>query len=214
MVRERTDILKVLLSHDNKQLIYLTKEHVKIRDVYNLERVLESIAYSDIRYSCIALSPDGRTLVIGFTEKKSGKEGLLLWDLRESRSLARLLARQEEKPHVQGHIHAAAFAAQGNLIVSVHADTLVHVWDKEKCERVGVLEGHMGEVTCVVADFNLAFTGSSDKTVRIWNVREMRAEGSIEAHTGAVVCLALTHDSKFLVSCGADRLVKVWSLAE
>jgi len=75
-----------------------------------------------------------------------------------------------------------------------------------------MLHGHERPVTFITwnRECNLLFTCSKDKQVRVWSTPEGECLGSYAGHAGAVWACSVTHDSRWLVTSGADRLVIVW----
>lgn len=74
------------------------------------------------------------------------------------------------------------------------------------------LHGHERPVTHIGwnKENNLLFTCSKDKIVSVWTFPDGECLGQYKGHNGAVWAAAVTSDSKWLVTSGADRLVIVW----
>jgi striatin 1/3/4 len=85
--------------------------------------------------------------------------------------------------------------------------------------------GHTAPITRIVisAKKGLVYTASLDSTIHVWAIppavlpcyapyNPSRSRGVLVGHTDAVWDLALTREDSILISCGAEGLVKVWSL--
>ncbi|EMR10665.1 hypothetical protein PNEG_01365 [Pneumocystis murina B123] len=74
--------------------------------------------------------------------------------------------------------------------------------------------GHIDGVYCMAKDsrkIDTIATGSGDGVVKIWNLIERNEVLSIDAHDGTVNGLTYTTEGH-LLSCSADKIVKLWSL--
>ncbi|KTW25673.1 hypothetical protein T552_03534 [Pneumocystis carinii B80] len=74
--------------------------------------------------------------------------------------------------------------------------------------------GHIDGVYCMAKDprkIDTIATGSGDGVVKIWNLIERNEVLSIGAHNGTVNGLTYTAEG-YLLSCSADKIVKLWSL--
>mmetsp|Transcript_63861 Transcript_63861/g.113595 ORF Transcript_63861/g.113595 Transcript_63861/m.113595 type:complete len:499 (-) Transcript_63861:238-1734(-) len=83
---------------------------------------------------------------------------------------------------------------------------------REAKGKENTLHGHERPVTFITwnRENNLLFTCSKDKSICVWNFPEGEMLGSYKGHNGAVWACSPTFDSRWLVTCGADRLVIVW----
>lgn len=85
--------------------------------------------------------------------------------------------------------------------------------------------GHTAPITrlAVSATKGLIYSASIDSTIHVWAIppaalppyapyNPTRSWGVLVGHTDAVWDIALTREDTVLVSCGAEGLVKVWSL--
>lgn len=91
----------------------------------------------------------------------------------------------------------------------------------------GVLEGHNGWVTSIVAghsqkeneDSPILISGSRDKTIMIWKLYEEETEGKygipyrcLTGHNHFVSDLALSQDNNFVISSSWDKTLRLWDL--
>ncbi|KAF8820357.1 Sof1 family domain-containing protein [Cardiosporidium cionae] len=80
---------------------------------------------------------------------------------------------------------------------------------------ISSLDGHTDSVQCLsrshkhLADL---FTGSCDGEVRMWNLDSKQCHKSIRAHEGFVRGVCVSHDDKWLFSCGDDKKIKQWNI--
>jgi hypothetical protein len=85
------------------------------------------------------------------------------------------------------------------------------LWEAQTGREYASLKGHGGSVTAVSwrGDSNILASASEDGTVRLWELEEGRQVAGWNAHAGGVAGLEFARDGK-IVSCGRDRLVKLW----
>lgn len=91
------------------------------------------------------------------------------------------------------------------------------MWDIKTGETEKRFVGHTKEVLSVAfsSDNRHIVSGSRDKTIKLWNtLGECKYTVTAEGHTEWVSCVRFSPAtaSPLIVSCGWDRLVKVWNL--
>ncbi len=89
----------------------------------------------------------------------------------------------------------------------------IRLLDAETGKVTGTLEGHSGRVLAVatVGEDRLV-SGGQDAVVRLWDLAEGRLLRALEGHAGAVHCVTASVDGRYVVSGGADRTARVWSV--
>ena len=108
-------------------------------------------------------------------------------------------------------VYSLEFSPDSVLLATADRNGGMFVWEAYTGREYLSLRGHGGAITDVTwrDDSNVLASASEDGSVRLW---EMESGGQIKnwgAHSGGVLSLEFTHDSR-LVSCGRDRVVKVW----
>ncbi len=109
-------------------------------------------------------------------------------------------------------IYAVEFSPDGVLLATADRGGGLIVWEAETGREFQNLEGHKGAVTGVSfrSDSNVLASGSEDGTIKLWGMEDGRLLKNWNAHgEGGVTWLEFTHDGR-IVSCGRDRLVKLW----
>jgi len=105
----------------------------------------------------------------------------------------------------------AAFALTGSW------DGTLRLWDLSTGETSYTFVGHEKDVLSVAfnADNTKIVSGSRDKTIKLWNVLgQCKYTLTDDGHTDWVSCVRFSPagESEVIVSCGWDKLVKVWDL--
>ena len=107
-------------------------------------------------------------------------------------------------------IYALDFSPDGVLLASGDRNGGLFVWEAHTGREFFSLRGHTAAVTDVSwrDDSNVLASASEDGTIRLW---EMENGNVIKnwGHGGPVEAVKYAHDGR-LVSCGRDRVAKLW----
>jgi len=152
--------------------------------------------------NCLALAPDGQTVLSG------GKYTVRVWELDSGKLLRKLEAHTD-------WVRDVAVTPDGRTAVSASGDGSVRVWELASGKLLRNLEGHTSGVNAVAVtpDGQTAVSASSDRSVRVWDLASGTLPRTVEGHTDGVWALGLTRDAQTVVSTGGDHTVRVWELA-
>lgn len=119
----------------------------------------------------------------------------------------------EIKKHTEW-VTAIEFSPDGKYLASGDRNGGLHVWESDTGNEVFTLKAHSNSISGISwrADSNVLASASEDNTIRLW---EMKNGGQIKswgAHGGGVTALEFQRDGH-LVSCGRDKVAKVWDQA-
>ncbi len=149
----------------------------------------------------VAFSPDGQ-----FLAGTTADGDIKLWEV--GGGFAQTLSGHS------GPVYSIAFSRSGQTLVSGGRDATLRMWSIAgigNSQEHGKLANPGGAVNAVAIspDGKMIAAAGEDGTVRVWEGG--REVVTIRAHAGSADALAFG-DSRWLVTGGSDKLVKVWEL--
>jgi WD40 repeat protein/tRNA A-37 threonylcarbamoyl transferase component Bud32 len=150
--------------------------------------------------TALAIGPDSRTVVTGWTDTSGQDGGAALWRTGVSRALA-----------VRAPIRKVALSPDGTTI-ALPVERDVQLWSADTREQVGILRGHAGVVTSVTfsRDGGSVVTTSQDNSARVWDARTAQPLALVPA-LAAVTLAAISPDASRVAIGGIDGAVATWS---
>ncbi|MFN7994658.1 MAG: c-type cytochrome domain-containing protein [Bryobacteraceae bacterium] len=203
---EAEDVRSVAFSPDGKLLaaaggLPARGGEVKIWDVDKRSLLHTIQGHADCIYS-VAFSPDGKYIATSSYDKL-----IKLWDVETGKEIRTL------KDHIDA-VYAIAFSPDGKRLVSASADRGVKIWDVATGERLYTLSEPTDGLNALALDptGKRVAAGGLDRTIRIWSLSEKGGTlvNSLIAHEDAILQLAWSPDGKYLVSCSADKELKIF----
>jgi WD40 repeat protein/tRNA A-37 threonylcarbamoyl transferase component Bud32 len=158
---------------------------------------------------CLAYAPDGRTLAVGYTDRKVG-----LWDPVEGKRLGDPL-----EAHVPNPVLCLAYSRDGSTLatgsLTRQQDLTVgelKLWDVATRKEEATLVGHTHSITSLAfsPDGTMIATGSGDQTVKLWDVKSRKEKRTLQGHRGRVTSVAFSHNGKVVASGSEDTTLKTW----
>ncbi len=170
--------------------------------------MIKQLLDTDDSVLCLAVSADGKELASGGCDRLVN-----VWDLSGGYANAKL--DQSIENHADW-VFGVAFAPDGQHLLTCSRDKTAKVWDLKTKESVLTFPDHQQPVYGVVSspDGKLGHSVGEDGQLRTWNAtgdgKQVRASGG---HAGAVFKLVRNPKKPELVTCGADKTVRVWNEA-
>lgn len=194
-----------VITPDSQTLITLDKDG-KSFQFFNLSgqstQIIEAAStggYNSI--GCLAISPDGRTLVAGHSDNT-----VSVWDL-DSKKLVRTLTGERGR-----QVRTVTISSDGKTLAAGGTSHTIRVWNLKTGELRKTLEGHV-EVSSLDINLssNILVSGSPDKTIKIWNIETGELIRTITAPS-YVFSVAISPDGKSIAGAIGDGIVKIWTL--
>jgi len=168
--------------------------------------VLHTITgHRDCIYAAV-FSPDGKTLATASYDKL-----IKIWDTATGQEIRTL------KDHIDA-IYALAFSPDGQRLISAAADRSVKVWNPATGERLYTMSEPIDGLNAIAISpkGDLVAAAGLDKNIRIWQLGPTAAtlKSTLIAHEDSVLQLSWSPDGKVLISSGADRTIKAFSVPD
>lgn len=206
-----------------------TTSHDQTWKMWDLNRMKDFLVEQeghDKEVCAASFHPDGSILATG------GLDAIgRIWDLRSGRSIAVL------QGHIKG-IYSMDWSPNGYHLASASGDCSVKIWDMRKTEaELFSIPAHTKLVSDVrflqriensplavaqtdetgnnprVLDASGSYlaTSSFDGTVKLWSADNWVAVKTLRGHTDKVTSCDISRNGLYVVSCGWDRVMRVWS---
>lgn len=159
----------------------------------------------------IASTREDPNLILSGSRDKS----ILVWQLTHDGD-SYGFARRRLTGH--GHfVQDVIISSDGQFALSGSWDGTLRLWDLNTGLTTRRFVGHAKDVLSVAfsADNRQIVSGSRDKSIKLWNtLGECKYTITEEGHTEWVSCVRFSPSTTnpVIVSCGWDKLVKVWNL--
>jgi WD40 repeat protein len=131
---------------------------------------------------------------------------ILVWELASGQCIARLAGHA-------GTLSGVALSSDEERIVSTAYDATLRVWDLDfKRQRLLITGDAEISSLAILHGGGTAVTASLDRNVRSWDLTDRRETVIVGAHDRFITSLALSPDSRQLVSAGGDGGLRAWDI--
>lgn len=150
---------------------------------------------------------------------------MILSASRDKTIIMWVLTREETnygtaKKALRGHNHFVSdvvISSDGQFALSGSWDNTLRLWDLNSGQTTRRFVGHTKDVLSVAfsADNRQIVSGARDHTIKLWNTLGVcKYTIQDDCHSDWVSCVRFSPNSQnpVIVSCGMDKLVKVWNL--
>jgi guanine nucleotide-binding protein subunit beta-2-like 1 protein len=159
----------------------------------------------------IATSAEKPNMLVTASRDKT----VMLWNLTREQGTYGLPYRS-----LHGHSHFVedvVISSDGQFALSASWDSTLRLWDLTTGLTTRRFQSHTKDVLSVAfsVDNRQIVSGARDKTVKLWNtLGECKFTTHDGGHTEWVSCVRFSPNTQApaIVSCGWDRLVKVWDM--
>ncbi|MBO9999158.1 MAG: serine/threonine protein kinase [Cyanobacteria bacterium SID2] len=160
----------------------------------------------------VAVSPDGRSIVIG---KANGSV--------EIRQFSRACLNEDCPPQVSFAAHtdpvwSVAVSPDNRTLATASEDKTIKLWDFQTGELIATWDGYSGEVYDIAfsPDGRVLASASEDGTVKLWDATRSRHSQrskplhTLTRHRAAVTSIDFSDNGRVLATASKDGTVKLW----
>ncbi|GMM53049.1 Rsa4 protein [Starmerella bacillaris] len=149
-----------------------------------------------------ALSHNKRELVATASDDFT----MYLWDMKQTKPLARLTGHQQLVNHV-------CFSPDGRYLASSSFDRSVKLWEAQTGKFIASLRGHVAAVyqSAWSADSRLLVSCSKDTTLKVWDIATRKLKSDLPGHKDEVYAVDWSVDGTKVVSGSRDKTVRFWT---
>lgn len=170
---------------------------------------LISIDTQQGKINCLAISPDGKLIVSGGSDKT-----IKVWyfGLSDERSIDYLVTLKAHQLAVNG---IAFNPIDADIkFASVGSDRRVMLWGLERKTPLSMLTAHTQAVKTLAFSPNgkLLATAGDDGLILLWDVDNRRLSRMISAHRWTISALSFLPDGNTIVSASWDGSIKFWQV--
>jgi WD40 repeat protein/tRNA A-37 threonylcarbamoyl transferase component Bud32/energy-coupling factor transporter ATP-binding protein EcfA2 len=167
----------------------------------------------DLQLRSVAISPDGRTFLVGPGRDLPGGRttsdySVRLYDLETGEEIRRLSAHSAS-------VAGLAFSPDGRTALSGAFDSLMILWDLESGTEIRRFPGHSAGLLSIAfsADGRTALSGALDQTLILWDLESGAAIRRFLGHNDFAMSVALSPDGRAALSAGfRDQTVRLWRI--
>ncbi|MGB3507647.1 MAG: WD40 repeat domain-containing protein, partial [Microcoleaceae cyanobacterium] len=203
------EITSLAITNDGNKLISAS-EDTTIK-VWNFTTKTEIITLTEhtAPVTSVTITPDEKELI------SSSDDGTVkIWDLETGENIYSIKAHKKEVKDV-------AVTPNGEEIISVSYDKTIKIWNRKTRKLTTSIEGNKAEYTGVVVtpDGQRMIVYDLDGEwdfffgdIIVFDLATGEKIYNLSGHQTVVESVAVTSDSKFLISVSGDSTIKVWDL--
>jgi WD40 repeat protein len=169
---------------------------------------LMSVQLSAQGLRCLAFDPESERVYVGASDNAVYVWNVAAWRLEHTISRAH-----------ENSVFSLLITTAGRLL-SGGRDAQLCAWDTSSMQNIKRLPAHWFTINNIISMEGTPYlaTASRDKSIRIWQRETLEPVLTLDAmkggHVNSVNSLLWIPDRNTLISCGDDRLIRLWSVSE
>jgi len=181
---------------------------IRLWDVPSGKETHKLVGHNGPVYGLVLMPDDTRLVSIADKDL-----AVKIWSMERKKLLTSLAPNS-------AHIHAVAVSPDQRYIVTGGDDGIVRFWDIDRGIMLRYLEHSQGIYTITISPDGRHMLCGSKKApttdtpgvIWVWDFELGVELRTLEGHKGHVTALAMTADSKYILSGGQDGVVHLWDL--
>jgi len=156
--------------------------------------------------NCVAISPDGQTLV-----SSSGDRTIKIWNLNTGKQLRTLEGHENS-------VNCLAISPDGQTLATGSSDKTIIIWHLHTGKQVHKLgnwlaPAHLGSIDslAIAPDGQTLISGSRDHTIKLWNLSTGKQIRKLSQDSWGAYSVAITPDGQAIASDCLDHTIKLYS---
>jgi WD40 repeat protein len=217
-------------SPDSTKIYALSDTRLKSFDIATGKKLK---TFDLILFSCIVVSPDGATVVIGHGDVEViSREPIKLRRFGAinvfNAANGKLIKKLEAHPgnESSGELTALAFSPDGKVLASAGGDRAVKLWDTSSWREIKKLEGHKDNINAMAfspdGSMLATATGSSSVTgtesnIKLWNIQSGVQAATLGGQSSRANGMAVSSDGNKVAYLETDTrrtILSIWDLAK
>ncbi len=160
--------------------------------------------YFQINMTSFAVGPDGRTLLIGHSDRT-----LRLWDMETGQEI-------REFPGHDALVYSLAYSSGGRTAIAGTGNGILIVWDVVTGAEIIRLLGHQDPISAIryAPSGRQVASASRRGEIILWNLDDGDQLAAFSGHSSRVTQLDFSLDGRLIVSGALDGTVRVWDILE
>ncbi|MFO0915044.1 MAG: WD40 repeat domain-containing protein [Pirellulales bacterium] len=204
----------LIMSPDGQSMVIASDDKLQFWDVAGAKLLDTLDGYAQV--SCLAWSPEGETIAVGF----GMKEYVELLDAKAHRRTAILSDPAVKFVMARGLLFSRdgtrVVAANSAHITGTPRGSSIVIWDRatgKSTKRLVLDEGSYGAVTMSPNGEQVATVSNGE--VAVWNLSDSFRVGiECVGHISTVTCVRLSSDGGRLVTGSQDQTVRIWDTSD
>jgi len=198
----------VTVSFDGRYLATAGADGVILIVEAATSKVIRRLRHDVAGFTCVAISPDGESVLTGCDEKYPDERNVLIWDFATGQLRTRLQGRQRTT--------SATISADGRNMVTMHpagiAD-LRRVADPGQCfPLVAHDQAEMGWDAAISPDGEYLATVGGDGKAFVWYIGDnIRPISRMQINQAEARSVAFSPDGQYILCGNSDRSLSLWS---
>jgi len=211
-------VKSVAISSDNKYIVSASAD--KTIKIWNLKtgKLIKTLKGHIGSVNSIAISSDNKYIVSGsgarYTFSNNNDPTIKIWNLKTGKLIKTLDACC---------LTYSVTISNDNKYIVASNNVDARIWDLKTGKLIKILNKYYGDINSVgiSADNKYIVSGSNDKTIKIWDLDET-VKITWDIKTGELIksikgdnwvySVAISSDSKYIVSGSSDDTIKIWNL--